>query len=134
MSEPHRFGTLLLRCHLLPVVRSNPNATTTHGSPTRKQNDMNSLNRDTAACTEAPKLLLLKNQLGQSLTDSKVFEPLLSSVGAARLLNLHPVTLLRWAREGRVPHLRLGRKVMFRASELNSWCNSGYTCVAVRAA
>jgi excisionase family DNA binding protein len=49
------------------------------------------------------------------------FEPLLLAADAARLLNLHPVTVLRWTREGRIPHLRLGRKVMFRASELNSW-------------
>ena len=52
------------------------------------------------------------------------FEPLLAAVNAARLLSLHPVTLLRWAREGRIPHLRLGRKVMFRASELNFWLAS----------
>lgn len=52
------------------------------------------------------------------------FEPLLSTTDAALLLNLHPVTLLRWAREGKLPHLRLGRKVMFRASELDAWCIS----------
>ncbi len=62
------------------------------------------------------------------------FEPLLTSAEAARLLNFHPVTLLRWAREGSVPHRRLGRKVLFRASELNSWCANGYTNSAVRAA
>ncbi|WP_406704541.1 helix-turn-helix domain-containing protein [Tunturibacter empetritectus] len=54
------------------------------------------------------------------------FEPLLSTSEAAVLLNLHPVTLLRWAREGKLPHLRLGRKVMFRASELDAWCTAGY--------
>lgn len=62
------------------------------------------------------------------------FEPLLTSAEAARLLSIHPVTLLRWAREGSVPHRRLGRKVFFRASELNSWCATGYTNSAVRAA
>jgi excisionase family DNA binding protein len=62
------------------------------------------------------------------------FEPLLTSTQAARLLSIHPVTLLRWAREGSVPHRRLGRKVVFRASELNSWCATGYTKSAVRAA
>lgn len=49
------------------------------------------------------------------------FEPLLTATEAGRLLDLHPVTLLRWAREGRVPHRRLGRKVTFRVSELNAW-------------
>jgi excisionase family DNA binding protein len=62
------------------------------------------------------------------------FEALLTSAEAARLLNIHPVTLLRWAREGSVPHRRLGRKVLFRASELNSWCATGYTNSAVRVA
>lgn len=56
------------------------------------------------------------------------FEPVLSAVVAGKLLRLHPVTLLRWARAGRVPHCRLGRKVTFRASELNSWY-SGSTLI-----
>ena len=49
------------------------------------------------------------------------FEPLISAVEAGQLLGVHPVTLLRWAREGKVPHRRLGRRITFRASELNSW-------------
>jgi len=49
------------------------------------------------------------------------FEPLMRPNDAAALLGIHPVTLLRWAREGRVPSRRLGRKISFRASELNSW-------------
>ena len=62
------------------------------------------------------------------------FEPLITAEDAAELLNLHPVTVLRWAREGQLPHLRLGRKVMFRASELDAWCSARYTNGAVRAA
>lgn len=62
------------------------------------------------------------------------FEPLIDSAKAAELLQIHPVTLLRWSREKRVPHHRLGRKVMFRASELNSWLALGYSDSAVRAA
>ncbi len=95
---------------------------------------MNTHDRELEASTEALKLLLLKNQLGHPPTATKVFEPLLTSVDAARLLSLHPVTILRWAREGKIPHLRLGRKVMFRASELNAWCVSGYSTSAVHAA
>ena len=52
------------------------------------------------------------------------FEPLMTALEAGQLLGLHPVTLLRWAREGRIPHRRLGRKVKFRASELNAWYGS----------
>ena len=54
------------------------------------------------------------------------FERLLTAAEAGKLLDLHPVTLLRWARQGRVPHRKLGRKVTFRVSELNAW-NGGST-------
>ena len=62
------------------------------------------------------------------------FEALLSAVDAGSLLGIHHVTLLRWAREGKVPHRRLGRKVKFRASELDSWYATLYTERAVRVA
>jgi excisionase family DNA binding protein len=67
-------------------------------------------------------------------TETPIFEPLISAAEAAQLLGIHPVTILRWAREGRVPHLRLGRKVKFRVSELNSWSSTIYTDSAVRVA
>jgi excisionase family DNA binding protein len=64
-----------------------------------------------------------------------VFEPLLSAEEAAKLLRMHPVTLLRWAREGRLPHRRFGGRVFFRASELDAWCAAGCTITTtVRAA
>jgi excisionase family DNA binding protein len=65
---------------------------------------------------------------------SDAFEALLTAVQAAELLNLHPNTLLLWARSGRVPSMRLGRRVVFRASALNNWLSEQYTDVAVRAA
>ena len=49
------------------------------------------------------------------------FESLLTTSDAAQLLRVHVNTLRLWAREGRVPCLRLGRKVAFRASALNRW-------------
>ncbi|WP_373283057.1 helix-turn-helix domain-containing protein [Edaphobacter acidisoli] len=67
-------------------------------------------------------------------TDTFVFEPLISAVDAGRLLGVHPVTILRWAREGRIPHRRLGRKVKFRKSELDRWQTTLYTESAVRVA
>lgn len=37
-------------------------------------------------------------------------------------LPLHPETIRRWAREGRIPHRRLGgRRVVFIESEVNDW-------------
>lgn len=95
---------------------------------------MTTIERAIEPSTETLKLLSLIHPLGRSDSAAKSFEPLLTAIDASKLLKLHPVTLLRWAREKRVPHLRLGRKVMFRASELDSWCNSGYTYTAVRAA
>lgn len=57
----------------------------------------------------------------------------LTAQEAAKIARLHPVTLLRWAREGRVPHRRLSaRKVVFPLGRLNSWL--GYTEPVSRAA
>ena len=64
-------------------------------------------------------------------TSSAAFEPLISAHEAGRLLGIHPVTVLRWAREGRVPHRRIGRRVAFRTSELNQWVATLYTGTAV---
>lgn len=69
------------------------------------------------------------------LSDLLPFEPLLSSNDAAALLHVHVNTLLKWSREERVPHIPIGRRVMFRASQLNTWLESRcYTDSAVRAA
>jgi len=59
--------------------------------------------------------------MAYSSTTPESFESLLSASEAASMLGLHPNTLLLWARGGRVPSLRLGRRVRFRASSLNEW-------------
>lgn len=44
----------------------------------------------------------------------------------AAIIPLHPVTLLRWAREGKIPHRRLSaRKVLFLQSEIQRWLADG---------
>ena len=44
----------------------------------------------------------------------------------AEIVPLHSVTLLRWAREGKIPHRRLSaRKIVFLPSEINAWLVSG---------
>jgi excisionase family DNA binding protein len=49
-------------------------------------------------------------------------EPLLDCVGAAVVLGgLHPKTVERWAREGRIPAYHYFRHWKFRASELEVW-------------
>jgi len=41
---------------------------------------------------------------------------------AAGIVRVHPVTLLKWAREGKVPHRRLSaRKIVFPLSQLTAW-------------
>lgn len=56
----------------------------------------------------------------------------------AAIVPLHPVTLLRWAREGKIPHRRLStRKIVFLPSEINRWLANGlglYPADAGRAA
>jgi hypothetical protein len=49
------------------------------------------------------------------------FEPLLNTEEAAGLIGgIHPKTLMKWARQNRVPGYQIGRGWFFRASELNS--------------
>jgi excisionase family DNA binding protein len=62
-------------------------------------------------------------------------ETFLTAKEAAKIARLHPVTLLRWAREGKVPHRRLSsRKIVFSRGQLTAWLESGYTGSTVRAA
>jgi excisionase family DNA binding protein len=49
------------------------------------------------------------------------FEPLLDDEQAAALLGIHPKTLQRLARTGRIPAHRIGRFWRYRASELDAW-------------
>ena len=52
---------------------------------------------------------------------SENFEPLLDSEQAAKLLQIHPKTLQRMARNGELPAVQIGRLWRFRASALNRW-------------
>jgi excisionase family DNA binding protein len=54
-------------------------------------------------------------------SEKTTFEPLLSAEEAAELLGIHVNTLRLWAREGKVPSRRMGRRVTFRKSQLNRW-------------
>ena len=55
------------------------------------------------------------------MTGTQAFEPLLNSMQAAALLQVHPKTLQKMAREGKVPSRRIGDLWRFRASELDAW-------------
>ena len=56
---------------------------------------------------------------------AQALEPLLDCAGAAAVLrDLHPKTVERWAREGRIPAYHYFRHWKFRASELEVWMHS----------
>ncbi|HUO61663.1 MAG TPA: helix-turn-helix domain-containing protein, partial [Candidatus Acidoferrales bacterium] len=49
------------------------------------------------------------------------FERLLDSDEAASLLKIHPKTLQRMAREGKIVGIQIGKLWRFRASDLDHW-------------
>ena len=53
------------------------------------------------------------------------FERVLNTEEAAALLQIHPKTLQKMAREGSVPAFRIGDLWRFRASALDEWFRSG---------
>lgn len=56
------------------------------------------------------------------LCSSPLIEKPLSAQELAPILGLHPVTLLRWAREDRIPHRKLSvRKIVFLPSDIQRW-------------
>jgi len=70
---------------------------------------------------EVPTLMsFLDDPQKQSVAQSR-FEPLLDPKQAAALLRVHQKTLVRLAREGRVPAIRVAKHWRFRASTLNLW-------------
>lgn len=56
---------------------------------------------------------------------SEAIETPLRAGELAKILPLHPVTILKWAREGEIPHKRLGpRTIVFMPSEIRVWLES----------
>ncbi len=60
----------------------------------------------------------------ESPVPQQQFEPILNSDQAAALLQIHPKTLQRMARQGRIPAHRIGDLWRFRVSELDAWLRS----------
>lgn len=61
------------------------------------------------------------------------FERVLNTDEAAALLQIHPKTLQRMARQGIVPAFRIGDLWRFRASALDQWlrsrlCSKSHSC------
>jgi excisionase family DNA binding protein len=71
----------------------------------------------------------------QASAEEYSFERLIPVDEAIQLIPVHRNTLLLWARKGKVPSIPIGRKVFFRASELNQWLRAScYAEPAVHAA
>ena len=66
---------------------------------------------------------ILNSREPESLEDA--FERVLNTDEAAALLQIHPKTLQRMARQGIVPPFRIGDLWRFRASSLDQWLRSG---------
>ena len=48
-------------------------------------------------------------------------EPLLDASAAARLLSVRPSWIYEAVRDGRLPHLKIGRHIRFLRSDLEDW-------------
>jgi len=62
-----------------------------------------------------------------------VCEPLLRVGEVAKLLGVHPSTLLRLATSGRLPGVKIGKLWRFRGSDLDAWVASGSAAERKRA-
>jgi excisionase family DNA binding protein len=51
-------------------------------------------------------------------------EPVWDCYEASRFLCIHPATVKRLAREGKLPAFRIGNRWRFRPSELDAWARS----------
>jgi len=50
-------------------------------------------------------------------------EPLLTPREAAKLLAIHYDTILRWAKAGRIPFVRIGTRPKFKPSDIDKFIN-----------
>ena len=58
---------------------------------------------------------------GRGINDAHAFTPLIDAKAASRLLGVPYTWLLAQAREGRIPHHRLGHYVRFDPDDLKEW-------------
>src|SRR5260370_28626721 len=79
--------------------------------------------RDEPYCSQ-PTVSSYERNRGQVESDAG-FEPLLDVVEAARLLRIHPKTLQKLTRIGRVPAYRVGRFSRSRGTDREMWLQSG---------
>ena len=57
-------------------------------------------------------------------------ENFISIEDAAKYLNIKPVTLRKWVKDGKVPAHQIGKQWKFKISELDAWINSGESAIS----
>jgi excisionase family DNA binding protein len=67
-----------------------------------------------------------KERIGDAIsaTLENHVEPVWDCLEAASFLRIHPATVKRLAREGKLPGFRIGNRWRFRHSELDAWAHS----------
>ena len=103
--------------------RKNPDSPRVHGLPlTVKQQSLRSGSQTENSLESAPSP---PPPLNSSIAPNQTAEPFLDCTAAAAVLGgLHPKTVERWAREGRIPAYRYFRNWRFRVSDLEVWMRS----------
>lgn len=61
------------------------------------------------------------------MADSKEIEPFWTADDVAAHVKMHPQTVYRMAREGRIPSYKIGSALRFRPSEVREWAESQAT-------
>lgn len=59
-----------------------------------------------------------------TLRSTKYLEPLLTPIDTGNYLGIHAKTVVKMARTGQLPALRLGKHWRFRRADLASWAES----------
>jgi excisionase family DNA binding protein len=74
-----------------------------------------------------PGIEALADAIAERLAETNTQAPLLDAKQAGALLNVPPSWLLGQARANRVPHVKLGKYVRFKRTELDAWIENGGT-------
>jgi excisionase family DNA binding protein len=109
-------------------ARKNPDSPRVHGL--RLTTNSSSISPRSQAgqspdSKSSPPVGKLGSPLNPSTAPNQTAEPFLDCAAAATVLGgLHPKTVERWAREGRIPAYRYFRSWRFRVSDLEVWMQS----------
>jgi excisionase family DNA binding protein len=125
MSIPISFGGRMKVRNAQSDPRKNPDSPRVHGLRLTVNQQALRSGSQTEKSLEgkpSPPSKKLGSPLNSSTAPSQTAEPFLDCAAAAAVLGgLHPKTVERWAREGRIPAYRYFRNWRFRVSDLEVW-------------